>query len=440
VARADYLLLNDGRMLEGEVVEATNREVRFRCQVSGIWTTLTFSSGEVASLEREEGDQSDLGAAPAPGAPEPPSPKPAAPGGAVVAVVPLHGQVGGLVDDRATGTFDAAVLDECFEQAQKDGAQCVILDVDSPGGLVSEMEAICETIIAWHDRLRIVAFDRSAYSAAAIISLSCRELAMTPDGRIGAAVIIKGAPGGHVNAVDAKFASPHYAKQRQYMAASGKPYEVVAAMTIQETSLWWSGEEGFTTTAPTGKEGWKLIDGATTVLTLTAAEAREYHLADVLAADVDALVPGLGMAGEVTVVSYDDRVQRYNKTFDVQMQRFERQLTNYFEGLRDMVSGLNAYAQAARDGNRRAAQDAKRDVNRARSTVLVASRSLRHSNRSLLSRRVTVAEDAIRRFEEDAALIGRISDLIASDKIDGFKEAADRMNAVLEEWRHLLNK
>ena len=83
------------------------------------------------------------------------------------------------------------------------------------------------------------------------------------------------------SAVDAKMASPHHARQRQFMVASGQPYAVVQAMTIQETELWWSPDDGFTTTEParSGDGAWEQVDGRTTILTLTGDDCLRMGLA-----------------------------------------------------------------------------------------------------------------------------------------------------------------
>jgi len=62
-ATADIVLMKDGRLLEGEVVEGDmeSSAIVFRANVVGIWTTMTLKTEEVDQLSREPGDQSDRG-------------------------------------------------------------------------------------------------------------------------------------------------------------------------------------------------------------------------------------------------------------------------------------------------------------------------------------------------------------------------------------------
>ena len=74
----------------------------------------------------------------------------------------------------------------------------------------------------------------------------------------------------------------------------------------------------------------------------------------------------------------------------------------------------------------------------AEARALYAARRIKGNDRSILARRVTVAEDVIERLDEDAKLIGRISGLLNRNTVDGFNEAADRINEVIRQWRELL--
>ncbi|NNF43180.1 MAG: hypothetical protein HKN62_09025 [Phycisphaerales bacterium] len=429
-------------MLVGEVVEETRKVVKFRCQVNGIWTTITLQRGQVSLLEHEEGDQSDAAAAGTtttePARPAAPTPKPKPRNAPHIAVIPLHGQVGGLVDGELRGTFDAGVIEHCFEQALAAGATVAVLDVHSPGGLVTEMEAISETIIAWHDRMRIVAFPDEAFSAAAVISMCCREIVIRPRGLIGAAVIIKRGPGG-TSALTAKMASPHYARQRQYMEASGHAYEILQAMTIQTAELWWSPDTGCRELPPdTARDGWERLDDRTTVLTLTAEEARRIGLAIGEADGIESLADILALDADLPVIRYDEPIELYNRRLDKRLSQLRRSFENYFEGLAGIVEGLNAFAAAAQAGDRRMGEQAKATTRRAWQKSLAAARKIGRTDRSLLARRVEVPDRIIDRIEDDRKMIGRIRQLVETETIDGFNDAADRINAVLQAWRELL--
>jgi hypothetical protein len=331
------------------------------------------------------------------------------------------------------------MLEECFAAAKKVGAEIVILDINSPGGLVSEMESICQTIINWHGRLRIVAFPREAYSAAAIISLCCREMGVGSNSRIGAAVIVQSGEDG-LSAVDAKMASPHHALQRQFMAASGRPYEVVSAMTIQETQLWWSAEEGFTTTAPSSSDDaqWKQVDGASTVLTMTGNDAIEWGLAVGPCDNEIALLRRLNVNDDVQIVRMDADVDRYLDSLDRRYQDLVKQSTSYFRALGELIDSLNALNKAYSSRDRAKADSLKADIKQQVKRLQNAGRAIAKIDKSLLARRVDVPEDVIEQMKTDAAVLGRISSLLITDTVDGFNEAAERLNGVIASWRKLL--
>jgi len=439
-AHADILLLMDGRQLKGELVEETAAHVMFRHYVAGFWTTEKFTRRQIDKLYPEEGDQSDKGTG------EPAEQQPT-PGGRPdnahlprVFVIPLHGSVGSAGDTDIRNTFDAHVLRQCLEEAQKQNAEAVLLEINSPGGLVSEMEAICEAILDFNSALRIVAYPRDAFSAAAIISLCCREMVVHPDARIGAAVIISAGPGG-ASALDAKLASPHHARQRQFMQRSGRPYEVVAAMTIMETELWWSEEEGFSTVAPDrpGQNGWACIDGISTVLTMTADDAVKWKLARASAPTVNAALAKLGITGDINIINMESEVAKYNLAMQRRFDELVRQLRVYFGSLGDLRDAIVDLGDAYSNKDRDAARKQKSIISQQVTRIQSSGRAIAKIDKSLLARRVDLPDVLLEQMKTDATVLGRISNLVKSDTYEGFNESVDRLNSTLDAWRKLLN-
>lgn len=437
-AHADILILNDGGVYHGEVVEETRFTINFRYSENSIWATRTFDRRAIDRVIVEEGDQSDAGLPPAPPEQIGEMPEDARdPNAVYVAVIPLHGQVGGVVRNEVAGTFDAAGLVHCLEEAERQKADMVILDIDSPGGLVSEMEAICDAILEWHGRMRIVAYTHDAFSAAAIITMCCKEIAVRPDSRIGAATIISQDGRGGVSALDAKFASPHYARQRQYMQQSGHPYEVVQAMTIQETELWWSPARGFITQTPPDPHNWQQIDRKETILTMIAQDATRYGVADFEARDTPGLLRELKVPLAHTI-DMQPTLDQYNKDLDFRYSRLRDNFTNYFTGLGTLVTKMNTLFDAYKDRDDASVRSLKREIPREVAKIRNAGTQILRSDRSLLARRFPVPDEFIARIESDNELVAGISRLIDSTSTDGWSEAADRLNEVLEEWRELL--
>ena len=94
-----------------------------------------------------------------------------------VMVIPIHG----TVDEGMAHMVARAVA-----TANAEHAKAVVLDVDSPGGLVSAAFEIRDAI--FDSKAPTYAFvSRRAYSAAALISLSAQHIVMAPGASIGAA-------------------------------------------------------------------------------------------------------------------------------------------------------------------------------------------------------------------------------------------------------------
>src|SRR5450432_1596632 len=95
---------------------------------------------------------------------------------ASVAIVALHGEVDDYTRDS---------LFRKFAEARALGAHTVILDLDTPGGLVTSGLDISRFLRRQED-LHIIAFVRDkAYSAGAMIAVSCNEIVMAPAAVVG---------------------------------------------------------------------------------------------------------------------------------------------------------------------------------------------------------------------------------------------------------------
>ncbi len=131
-------------------------------------------------------------------------------------------------------------------------------------------------------------------------------------------------------------------------------------------------------------------------------------------------------------------IERYNLKVDRQLTKLKKQFETYFAGLGGLVESMNLYAAAASSGDRQAASHSKSQIGRHRNKALLAARQIRRSDRSLLARRVTVADEILERLEKDKELLGDVSHRLTTDTVEGFDEAAKSINEVLERWRELL--
>ena len=115
---------------------------------------------------------------------------------APVVVIPIHG----TVDEGM-----AHMVTRAIATANAQGAQAIVLDVNSPGGLVSAAFEIRDAI--FDAKMPTYAYvSHRAYSAAALISLSAQHIIMGPGASIGAAEPIP-ATAKMISALRAEFAS-----------------------------------------------------------------------------------------------------------------------------------------------------------------------------------------------------------------------------------------
>ncbi|MEZ5965155.1 MAG: NfeD family protein [Planctomycetota bacterium] len=109
-------------------------------------------------------------------------------------VIPVHGPV-----DVTT----AAIVRRGYAEARARGAARVVLDIDTPGGLESEMREV-ETVLSQirADGMHTAAFvRRQALSAGAYLALAARDVFMAPEASLGAITPVLAAPGGGIVAI-----------------------------------------------------------------------------------------------------------------------------------------------------------------------------------------------------------------------------------------------
>jgi len=90
-------------------------------------------------------------------------------------------------------TAFASAVTKAGQMADADGpGQIIVLEIDSPGGMVSEIFKFVDAIRAVRERHRVVAWVREAISGAAMASMQCDEIYFRSTGALGAAMMIRG--------------------------------------------------------------------------------------------------------------------------------------------------------------------------------------------------------------------------------------------------------
>ena len=243
------------------------------------------------------------GVAAAPAAERPvASPATKAVGGRAV-VITLDGEV---------DEYTKSLLFRRFDKARALGADTVILEIDTYGGLVTSSLDISRFLKRQND-LHIIGFVHDkAISGGAMIALACDELVMSPGATIGDAAPISIAPGGQLvglgPAERAKAESPLLADFYDSAVRNHHEPLLAEAMVSVGRVVYWlespTGERRFVDdhgyTALT-KDGWKPVagvpaplDGGETLLTLGTDLATRVGLADAVAPGPDALASARG--------------------------------------------------------------------------------------------------------------------------------------------------
>ena len=193
-----------------------------------------------------------------------------------IVVVPIEG----VVDDGMAHLVERAVA-----KADADGAEALVLDVNTPGGLVSSAFTIRDALLS--AKVPTVAFiSHRAYSAGALISLACKQIIMEPGSSIGAAEPIPNDPK-HVAALRSEFKA----------TAERNGRDLILAQAMVDKSV----------DAPDYKKS-----GA--ILSLSAQDAVRAKVANALAPSLDGAVKAAGLApGTYAHVEYSfaEQVARF---------------------------------------------------------------------------------------------------------------------------------
>lgn len=184
----DVIVLKNGKTYSGEVLEETKDIIRMKVDVSGIIQTYVFWKDDVKSLTRDVSAEKPDADVKSPAKPvstgssaktDETAPKEADLVNKKVFVIPMHGGVG--------ETFRQDKLKEAIDASRPFKPDVIVLEINSPGGALSEVLKLRDYIEEVRDEFRIVVWVKSAISAAAMTSMMCREIYFMKEGHMGAA-------------------------------------------------------------------------------------------------------------------------------------------------------------------------------------------------------------------------------------------------------------
>jgi membrane-bound serine protease (ClpP class) len=204
----------------------------------------------------------------------------------LVYIIPIHGEI-----ERAL----VYVIRRGLNEAVRDGASAVILDMDTPGGRLDATEEIL-TLVGGVKIPTYTYVNPNAFSAGAIIAMATDHIYMAPGSRIGAAAPIMISPtGGGVEKMPDKV-------EEKMVSATASLIRSVAERKGHDSAL----AEGMVRSDGEYKIGDEVIKKDKQLLTLTSKEAErkvkrgdkeENLLSDGTVESLDALLSLIGRGG-----------------------------------------------------------------------------------------------------------------------------------------------
>ena len=184
-------------------------------------------------------------------------------------IVPIEGQI-----TPATAQFVASRI----EEANDAQPLALVFLIDTPGGRVDAAGDISDSLLN-EAQVPTIAVVQDAFSAGALIAMSAQDLAILPGASIGAATAINGLTGEQASE---KIQSAWRSEFRSVAQARGRNPEVAAGMVSERIEV-----PGLSTNEE--------------LITLTAAQAVEYNIADLQASSLQDALAQLGYSADVRV-------------------------------------------------------------------------------------------------------------------------------------------
>lgn len=221
-----------------------------------------------------------------------------------IRVIPIEGMI-----DLGVAAF----VQRMVKTAISENASAVILEIDTEGGLVEAALLIARAVEQAEPRPTVAFVRDRAWSAGALIALSCKSIVMAPASTIGSATPVTLSPspeGGGTEALGEKYVSAIRAKFKALAERNDHPVLLAAAMVdsdvgVVQVSL--DGEIQFLTPedveakkAELGEDKvqvLKTVSPTGKLLNLTAQESVDLGLAEGPVQDLDAALSLLGLEG-----------------------------------------------------------------------------------------------------------------------------------------------
>lgn len=187
---ADKVTLNDGTVIEGEIVREGDGFLFIKYKIGSIVQEKLIASSDIKKIERDAAKAAPKDAK-APADEKKKDDKPAAPLGSATKVAILNfgppSSWQGKVDSMVGTVISAQAFKDVIPKLEKAGVQVVVIRVNSGGGLGLEVPKFQELFEKeYKPRFRTVAWIESAISAAAMSPYVIEEMYFFREGNLGA--------------------------------------------------------------------------------------------------------------------------------------------------------------------------------------------------------------------------------------------------------------
>ncbi|QDU42296.1 hypothetical protein Mal52_07520 [Symmachiella dynata] len=219
------------------------------------------------------------------------------------------------IDDVIESVLQGFVVRH-VEQAVAEGANLIIFEIDSPGGVLLAGQEIAHTIADLDSqKVRTIAYiPHEAISAAALISLGCDEIYMHPDAKIGdIGVIAQQGPNAEFQFIPEKLLTVLKEDAKDLARKKNRPEALALSMIIKETEVYQvkhrdTGRVWYMTEDEIHAKGDEWIKGAIVpetrnnmFLTISGERAEELLIAEAPVADQEELRERLSIPPEVSL-------------------------------------------------------------------------------------------------------------------------------------------
>ncbi|WMT57852.1 NfeD family protein [Truepera radiovictrix] len=189
--------------------------------------------------------------------------------------------------DATITTATARYVEDRLARANAEGPLAVVFTIDTPGGSVEAAERISSAIL--RARVPTIAVVEQAISAGALVAMSAEQVAMLPGSAIGAATAINALTG---EAAPEKISSVWRGRFRSVAEARGRNARVAEGMVSESIEI-----PGLST--------------AQELITLSAAQAVEYDIADLQASSLTDALRQLGYGDVATETLAPSPAERF---------------------------------------------------------------------------------------------------------------------------------